>query len=1181
MHTHASINRIYRLVWSAVFQTWVVASELARGRGKSSATPLLSAALAAGLLSLSNGAGAAPQGGQLVGGSGSIGANGGTTTINQTSDKLSINWQSFNVGKNETVNFVQPSASALAVNRILDTQGSQILGKINANGQVWLINPNGVIFGKDAQINVGALLASTLNPDDASIGSARSNFSGSSSAGVVNLGSINAAQGGYVALLGHSVSNSGQISAPGGTVALGAGSAVSLNFAGSKLLGLEVTSNQINALAENGGLIQADGGQVLLSAGARDSLLASVVNNTGIIQARTVQEQDGKIVLLGGMAAGTTHVAGTLDASAPSGGNGGFIETSAHTVNVDDSANITTASAQGTHGQWLLDPYDFYVKSSGGNISGTVLGRALNSNNIIIQTTDTGTVYDGITTTGGTSGSGDIYVYDAVTYTGTYARTLTLAAHHDININAAIKSTKAPLSINLDATAATTFSSTGSLTTNGGDVRITGTGDKTLGTIKTTGADGTGNLTIGGTGAIRQINPPTPTTTSTAFLTIKGKTTLDAGAANDVTLTNTGSNGSGTGNDFIGAVLVTSGKNINITDINALVLGASTASGTVGITIDAGGAITQTGAIKASTLTAKTWNSSGSAITLTDAGNDVSTVNLQARNGTIWLKASGNAGGAISYTGAKGFAISGIGTTNDVTLLAGGAITQTGAIKASTLTAKTLFDAAAGAAAITLTNAGNDAATVNLQARDSKDTANVNAAISYTDANDFNISAIRTTGNVFLKANGVVTQSGAIAAKGLALAGAGGAYTLKHPGNAITTLAANTGSIDYRQSGALAVGTVGPVAGVATTGTTRIETTGLAANLTLNNAVTSRATGDAIILKAGSSNTAGKSTGGQLNNKVGKDGIQTSFGRYLVYSGDPGSTTEGVTGYAKHYNAGVDFDPSGTIASTFFYRIAPTLKVTARGGSKVYDGTAPTLTFDITPNGLIDGDVDVAFSGALHRTGGKDVLRGVRDANAVTQGDLRSQMGYRIEYVGAEYTITPKTLTYTANAATLTTGATPKGLSGTVSGFVGNEDQTTATTGTLKWITPATNASSAGRYAINGSGLSADNYTFSQAETNRTALTLEQAVSRVPVIGSNAYSQLFNNANSLTFALLGQTTQAIDTLPATGAGLEDDETPREGSESVPDVVRDPIQPFGKSGLIYARTNNVKLPNRYP
>jgi filamentous hemagglutinin family protein len=304
IYAHAALNRIYRLVWSALHQTWVVASELARGRGRSNAPPLLSAALLASLAAISAGVGAAPQGGQVVSGSGSISTSGSagqsTTTINQASDKLSINWQSFNVAKAETVNFVQPSASALAVNRIFDTQGSQILGKINANGQVWLINPNGVLFGRDAQINVGGLLASTLNPDDASIGSARSNFSGSSTASVVNLGSINTTQGGYVAMLGHSVSNQGSINDPGGTVAMGAGSAISLNFAGSKLLGLEVTSNQLDALVENGGLIQADGGQVLLSAGARESLLASVVNSTGVIRADTAFEHNGKIVLSGG-----------------------------------------------------------------------------------------------------------------------------------------------------------------------------------------------------------------------------------------------------------------------------------------------------------------------------------------------------------------------------------------------------------------------------------------------------------------------------------------------------------------------------------------------------------------------------------------------------------------------------------------------------------------------------------------------------------------------------------------------------------------------------------------------------------------------------------------------------------------------------------------------------------------
>ncbi len=240
-----------------------------------------------------------------------------------------------------------------------------------------------MLFGKDAQINVGGLLASTLNPDDASIGSTRSNFSGSSTAGVVNLGQINTTQGGYVALLGHSVSNQGSISAPGGTVALGAGSAVSLNFAGSKLLGLEVTSNQVNALAENGGLIQADGGQVLLSAGARESLLASVVNNTGVIQARTVQEKDGKIILLGGMASGTTNVAGTLDASAPSGGNGGFIETSAAHVNVAKGTVVTTKAASGRTGQWLIDPVRLSLlpPSRRSNITGDALSTALSTNN--------------------------------------------------------------------------------------------------------------------------------------------------------------------------------------------------------------------------------------------------------------------------------------------------------------------------------------------------------------------------------------------------------------------------------------------------------------------------------------------------------------------------------------------------------------------------------------------------------------------------------------------------------------------------------------------------------------------------------------------------------------------------------------------------------------------------------
>jgi filamentous hemagglutinin family protein len=131
-----------------------------------------------------------------------------TTTINQASQNLSLNWHSFNIAPQETVNFLQPSATAIAVNRIFDTNGTQILGRLNANGQVYLINPNGILFGQDALVNVGALVASTLGVNDASLNGSSRTFSGTGTGSIVNQGTINAAgsggSGGYVALLGNS-----------------------------------------------------------------------------------------------------------------------------------------------------------------------------------------------------------------------------------------------------------------------------------------------------------------------------------------------------------------------------------------------------------------------------------------------------------------------------------------------------------------------------------------------------------------------------------------------------------------------------------------------------------------------------------------------------------------------------------------------------------------------------------------------------------------------------------------------------------------------------------------------------------------------------------------------------------------------------------------------------------------
>src|SRR5205823_2117133 len=146
-----------------------------------------------------------------------------------------------------------------------------------------------------------------------------------SPASVINQGSITAATGGSVALLGGQVSNQGTITAQLGTVALAAGSAMTLDFRGNKLMSVRVDQGAVGALAENRQLIQADGGTVIMTAAARDALMNTVVNNTGVIEARTIQDQGGEIKLLGSSDGGRVNVDGTLDASAPAGGNGGSI----------------------------------------------------------------------------------------------------------------------------------------------------------------------------------------------------------------------------------------------------------------------------------------------------------------------------------------------------------------------------------------------------------------------------------------------------------------------------------------------------------------------------------------------------------------------------------------------------------------------------------------------------------------------------------------------------------------------------------------------------------------------------------------------------------------------------------------------------------------------------------------
>ena len=274
------------------------------------------------LLAFATNSYALPVNGVVAAGGASIASSAGSMTINQSSQNVAINWQSFSIGATEAVRFVQPNSNSVALNRVLGSDPSSILGSLSANGKVFLVNPNGVLFAKGAQVNVGGLVASTRGISDTDFMAGNYKFAGTGGGTVVNQGTINA-DGGYVALLGANVSNEGVITARLGTVALAAGNAMTLDVAGDGLLNVVVNQGAVNALAQNGGLIQADGGQVLLTALSASSLLQSAVNNTGIIQAQTAENRNGTIRLLGDMQSGTVSVSGTLDVSGTGAGQTG------------------------------------------------------------------------------------------------------------------------------------------------------------------------------------------------------------------------------------------------------------------------------------------------------------------------------------------------------------------------------------------------------------------------------------------------------------------------------------------------------------------------------------------------------------------------------------------------------------------------------------------------------------------------------------------------------------------------------------------------------------------------------------------------------------------------------------------------------------------------------------------
>lgn len=352
-------------------------------------------------------ASANPQGAQVVGGSATVQGQGtAAVTVTQSTDKAIINWKTFNIGNGETTRFIQPSASSVALNRVTGGLGpSQIFGTLSANGRIFLVNPDGILFGPNSKIDTAGFLATTSDIKNNDFIAGRYNFMlpGRPDASIVNQGTITAESGGFAALVAPGVRNSGTITARLGTIGISSGNGFTLDFYGDRLITLGVsdtiaaqvkdvaTGQPLDALIKNEGKLKANGGRVELTAVAARQVVDAVINNTGRIEANSVGLKNGMIVLGAATAATkpiitstqTVRVSGSIVASGKrKGTTGGAIRVTGENIQVV-AANLD-ASGQAGGGKVLIGG-----DTGGGHVNplvGSVAQAQLEANPVPVAT---------------------------------------------------------------------------------------------------------------------------------------------------------------------------------------------------------------------------------------------------------------------------------------------------------------------------------------------------------------------------------------------------------------------------------------------------------------------------------------------------------------------------------------------------------------------------------------------------------------------------------------------------------------------------------------------------------------------------------------------------------------------------------------------------------------------------
>ena len=288
-----------------------------------------------------------PSGLQVVQGQATQHTSGQRLTVTNSAGAL-LNWQQFSIGAGQAVHFAQPDAASKVLNRVVGNDPSQIFGSLSSNGQVWLLNPHGVLFGAGARVDVAGLVASTLRLGDGAwaTGQHSGNFSLTGAAdgafgSVVNQGELHSTTGGRVLLLGSSVVNQGLISAPDGQVVLAAGSMVELVDTATPRLGLRLVAPQGEVL--NLGSIIAGSGRI--------DLQAALVNQQGIVRADSLQAGPGGQVLI---SASQGVGLGAASLTSASGTSGGQVQVDAGAGSLLAAGRMAATGSAGTGGSVAL-----------------------------------------------------------------------------------------------------------------------------------------------------------------------------------------------------------------------------------------------------------------------------------------------------------------------------------------------------------------------------------------------------------------------------------------------------------------------------------------------------------------------------------------------------------------------------------------------------------------------------------------------------------------------------------------------------------------------------------------------------------------------------------------------------------------------------------------------------------